>query len=198
MVMFLEYIRTYYYNVTYTFLRQVQTGTDTGLGFRLQVQNSGFRGINTFSFFQNQVKLWLNTALKKEEESWLGGSNPELIDQYCFSPLGIDVIQVRHSQYRWDTVSRPPSDTQSFILYSWQEFCIKHYKAPVKPIKPTVVWQVYLDLEPFEPLCVQGDGYMVDLCFQVMDTSLTEFGCVIRDQNKAQRITAHLESFLAR
>lgn len=46
------------------------------------------------------MKLWLNTALKKEEESWLSGKKPELIDQYCFSPLAIEVIRVRHSQYR--------------------------------------------------------------------------------------------------
>ncbi|KAI3364697.1 hypothetical protein L3Q82_011477, partial [Scortum barcoo] len=73
---------------------------------------------------EDKVKLWLNTALKKEEESWQSGRKPELIDQYCFSPLAIDVIQVT-------------------------------------------------------------------------DSSLAEFSCVIRDQNTAQRITAHLESFLA-
>ncbi|KAG7508795.1 tumor necrosis factor alpha-induced protein 2-like isoform X3 [Solea senegalensis] len=32
---------------------------------------------------------------------------------------------------------------------------------------------------------------------QVIDSFLTEFGCVIRDQSKTQRITAHLESFLS-
>ncbi|XP_041814844.1 tumor necrosis factor alpha-induced protein 2a isoform X2 [Chelmon rostratus] len=73
---------------------------------------------------EDKVKLWLNTALKKEEESWLSGRKPELIDQYCFSPLAIDVIRI-------------------------------------------------------------------------IDSSLTEFRCVIRDQTKAQRITAHLESFLS-
>ncbi|XP_035534138.1 tumor necrosis factor alpha-induced protein 2-like [Morone saxatilis] len=72
---------------------------------------------------EDQMKLWLNTALKKEVESWLSGSTPELIDQYLFSPLAIDVIQV-------------------------------------------------------------------------IDSSLTEFSCVIGDQRKAERITAHLESFL--
>lgn len=44
--------------------------------------------------FQDKVKMWLNTALKKEEESWLNGGIPELIDQYYFSPLAINVIQV--------------------------------------------------------------------------------------------------------
>ncbi|XP_068454898.1 tumor necrosis factor alpha-induced protein 2-like [Clinocottus analis] len=72
---------------------------------------------------EDKVKLWLNAALKKEEESWLSGQNPELIDQFCFSPLAIDVIQV-------------------------------------------------------------------------MNGSLTDFSCVIRDQSEAQRITAHLDSFL--
>lgn len=38
--------------------------------------------------------MWLNAALKKEEESWLNGGIPELIDQYYFSPLAINVIQV--------------------------------------------------------------------------------------------------------
>ncbi|KAL7388006.1 hypothetical protein ABVT39_005235 [Epinephelus coioides] len=73
---------------------------------------------------EDKVKLWLNTALSKEEESWLSGHTPELIDQYCFSPLAIDVIQV-------------------------------------------------------------------------INSFLTELSCVVRDQRKAQRITAHLESFLS-
>ncbi|XP_045917031.1 tumor necrosis factor alpha-induced protein 2a isoform X2 [Micropterus dolomieu] len=72
---------------------------------------------------EDKVKLWLKTALKKEEGSWLSGSTPELLDQYRFSPLAVDVIQV-------------------------------------------------------------------------IDGSLTEFSCVIRDQTTAQRITAHLEGFL--
>uniref|UniRef100_A0A3Q1EZX8 Tumor necrosis factor alpha-induced protein 2-like n=1 Tax=Acanthochromis polyacanthus TaxID=80966 RepID=A0A3Q1EZX8_9TELE len=44
---------------------------------------------------EDKVKQWLNTALKKEEESWLNGRTPELIDCYYFSPLAVDVIQVR-------------------------------------------------------------------------------------------------------
>ncbi|XP_018542305.1 tumor necrosis factor alpha-induced protein 2a isoform X2 [Lates calcarifer] len=72
---------------------------------------------------EDKVKLWLSTALKKEEERWLSSKTPELIDHYYFSPLAVDVIQV-------------------------------------------------------------------------IDSSLTEFSRVIRDQSKAQRITAHLESFL--
>uniref|UniRef100_A0A3B4YSW7 Tumor necrosis factor alpha-induced protein 2-like n=1 Tax=Seriola lalandi dorsalis TaxID=1841481 RepID=A0A3B4YSW7_SERLL len=73
--------------------------------------------------------FWVNhcyphTALKKEEESWLNGNMPELIDSYYFSPLAVDVIQV-------------------------------------------------------------------------VNSFLTEFTCVIRDQSKTQRITAHLENFLS-
>lgn len=46
---------------------------------------------------QDKVKSWLNAALTKEEQSWLNGDTPELIDRYRFSPLGVDVIQVsRH------------------------------------------------------------------------------------------------------
>lgn len=56
--------------------------------------------LSCFSFLQDKVKSWLSTALKKEEESWLSGKIPELIDHYYFSPLAIDVIQVRHSHYR--------------------------------------------------------------------------------------------------
>lgn len=52
-------------------------------------------GQKYFCVHQDKVKLWLNTALKKEEESWLSGRTPELNDHYCFSPLAIDVIQVR-------------------------------------------------------------------------------------------------------
>ncbi|XP_039980472.1 tumor necrosis factor alpha-induced protein 2-like isoform X2 [Xiphias gladius] len=73
---------------------------------------------------EDKVTLWLSTALKKEEESWLSGKKPELIDSYYFSPLAVDVIQV-------------------------------------------------------------------------IDSSLVEFSHVIRDQNKTQRITTHLESFLS-
>ncbi|XP_068198829.1 tumor necrosis factor alpha-induced protein 2a [Antennarius striatus] len=43
---------------------------------------------------EEQVRLWLNAALRKEEESWENDRKPEVIDQYCFSPLAIDVIQV--------------------------------------------------------------------------------------------------------
>uniref|UniRef100_A0A3P8TP19 Tumor necrosis factor, alpha-induced protein 2b n=1 Tax=Amphiprion percula TaxID=161767 RepID=A0A3P8TP19_AMPPE len=49
---------------------------------------------------EDKVKLWLNTALKKEEESWLNGRTPELIDCYYFSPLAVDVIQVRHTSVK--------------------------------------------------------------------------------------------------
>lgn len=135
-------------------MRQVRGADRYRYKFRLQVQDSGFRGVNTLSFLQDKVKLWLNTALKKEEESWLSSRNPEIIDQYCFSPLAIDVIQVRHSQYR----------------------CWNHLNLFMLSVMD--IWWC--------------------LCSQVIDSSLTEFSCVIRDQNKAQRITAHLESFLAR
>lgn len=72
---------------------------------------------------EDKVKRWLSAALKKEEQSWLSGRKPELIEQYCFSPLAIDVIQV-------------------------------------------------------------------------MDGSLTELSCVIRDQRSGERISAHLDTFL--
>ena len=42
------------------------------------------------------MKLWLNAALRRDEQSWTS-SAPELIDQYCFSPLAVDVIQVRQT-----------------------------------------------------------------------------------------------------
>ncbi|KAF7644161.1 hypothetical protein LDENG_00226680 [Lucifuga dentata] len=74
---------------------------------------------------EETMKLWLCNVLSKEEESWLSGKQPELIDQYCFTPLAVDVIQV-------------------------------------------------------------------------VDSFLAEFSSVVRDQSKAQRLTAHLESFLSR
>ncbi|XP_059210380.1 tumor necrosis factor alpha-induced protein 2-like [Centropristis striata] len=43
---------------------------------------------------EDKLKLWLNAALRKEEESWLSGQNPELLDRYRFSPLAVDIIQV--------------------------------------------------------------------------------------------------------
>ncbi|XP_053193368.1 tumor necrosis factor alpha-induced protein 2-like [Scomber japonicus] len=73
---------------------------------------------------EDKVKSCLSTALKKEEENWLSGKTPELLDHYYFSPLAVDVIQV-------------------------------------------------------------------------IDGFLTEFRCVIGEQSKAERITAHLEDFLS-
>ncbi|XP_071395484.1 tumor necrosis factor alpha-induced protein 2-like, partial [Centroberyx affinis] len=46
------------------------------------------------TYKEGKVKLWLWTALKKEEENWQSGREPDIIDQYCFSPLAVDVIQV--------------------------------------------------------------------------------------------------------
>ncbi|XP_062268015.1 tumor necrosis factor alpha-induced protein 2a [Platichthys flesus] len=43
---------------------------------------------------EDQVKLWLRTALKIEVDSWWSGDTPELIDTYYYSPLAADVIQV--------------------------------------------------------------------------------------------------------
>ncbi|XP_047430125.1 tumor necrosis factor alpha-induced protein 2-like isoform X2 [Mugil cephalus] len=49
------------------------------------------------SYKEDKVRLWLNTALKKEEDTWLSGSTPELIDNYYFSPLAVDAIQVMNN-----------------------------------------------------------------------------------------------------
>lgn len=62
-------------------------------------RNSTGTGECSVSFLQDKVKLWLSTALKKEEESWLNNNTPETIDSYYFSPLAVDVIQVRHNLY---------------------------------------------------------------------------------------------------
>ncbi|XP_061563478.1 tumor necrosis factor alpha-induced protein 2a [Cololabis saira] len=72
---------------------------------------------------QDKVELWLNRALRKEEESWCGGGAPELIDGYYFNPLAMEVIMV-------------------------------------------------------------------------MQESRTGFNCAIKDQNKAQGLSGHLETFL--
>lgn len=49
----------------------------------------------TQRLLQDKVRSCLSTALKKEQDSWLHGDTPELLDQYRFSPLAVDVIQVR-------------------------------------------------------------------------------------------------------
>ncbi|KAM4529367.1 tumor necrosis factor alpha-induced protein 2-like isoform 2-T2 [Fundulus diaphanus] len=67
------------------------------LGSLLQQDNLRRLEEQYLSHREDKVKLWLNTVLKKEEESWLSGKNPELIDSYYFSPLAIDVIQVVNS-----------------------------------------------------------------------------------------------------
>uniref|UniRef100_A0A8C7LUX8 Tumor necrosis factor, alpha-induced protein 2a n=1 Tax=Oncorhynchus mykiss TaxID=8022 RepID=A0A8C7LUX8_ONCMY len=42
---------------------------------------------------ESRVRTWFSKALSKEEEGWLSGKSPELIDGYCFCPLAIDIIQ---------------------------------------------------------------------------------------------------------
>ncbi|KAM4633627.1 tumor necrosis factor alpha-induced protein 2-like [Polymixia lowei] len=42
---------------------------------------------------QDKVRSWLSTALRQEEERWLTGRNPEVVEQYFFSPLAVDVLQ---------------------------------------------------------------------------------------------------------
>uniref|UniRef100_A0A4W5NIB6 Tumor necrosis factor, alpha-induced protein 2a n=1 Tax=Hucho hucho TaxID=62062 RepID=A0A4W5NIB6_9TELE len=42
---------------------------------------------------ESKVRTWFSKALSKEEDGWLSGKSPELIDRYCFCPLAIDVIQ---------------------------------------------------------------------------------------------------------
>uniref|UniRef100_A0A3Q2FZZ8 Tumor necrosis factor, alpha-induced protein 2b n=1 Tax=Cyprinodon variegatus TaxID=28743 RepID=A0A3Q2FZZ8_CYPVA len=59
---------------------------------------------------EEKIQLWLNTLLKKEEESWLGDKHPELIDSYYFSPLAIDIIQVRAGAQR--TAGKHPLDAR--------------------------------------------------------------------------------------
>ncbi|KAJ8007309.1 hypothetical protein DPEC_G00116190 [Dallia pectoralis] len=42
---------------------------------------------------ESQVRMWMSTALKKEQKGWLSGQRSELIDGYFCCPLAIDVIQ---------------------------------------------------------------------------------------------------------
>lgn len=98
------------------------------------------------------MKLWLHRALQTEEESWLSGRMPELIDSYCFSPLAVDVIQVK----------------------------LRRGQNHVEVFMPT------------------SELSLSSLCFQVMESSLAEFRCAIKDQSKAQRLTCLLETFLCR
>ncbi|XP_038824377.1 tumor necrosis factor alpha-induced protein 2-like [Salvelinus namaycush] len=42
---------------------------------------------------ESKLRTWFSNALSKEEEGWLSGKSPELIDGYCFCPLAIDIIQ---------------------------------------------------------------------------------------------------------
>ncbi|XP_028996467.1 tumor necrosis factor alpha-induced protein 2a isoform X3 [Betta splendens] len=43
---------------------------------------------------QDKVKLWLQTVLKTEEQSWMNGSTPKIVDAFYYSPLAVDVIQI--------------------------------------------------------------------------------------------------------
>ncbi|XP_056150226.1 tumor necrosis factor alpha-induced protein 2a [Lampris incognitus] len=42
---------------------------------------------------EEKVSHWFLKALSKEEEMWLSGRQPDVLDHYYFSPLAIDVIQ---------------------------------------------------------------------------------------------------------
>nr|XP_057942413.1 tumor necrosis factor alpha-induced protein 2a isoform X2 [Doryrhamphus excisus] len=43
---------------------------------------------------EHQMDMWLNNILHREEDNWSKDETPESIDNYYFSPLAIEVIQV--------------------------------------------------------------------------------------------------------
>ncbi|XP_019898195.1 tumor necrosis factor alpha-induced protein 2a isoform X2 [Esox lucius] len=49
---------------------------------------------------EDKVRTWVAKALSKEENGWLSGKRPELIDGYYCCPLAIDVIQAVYDATR--------------------------------------------------------------------------------------------------
>ena len=211
-----------------------------------------FRVFERF-LLQDQVKLWLRTALKIEEDSWRSGDTPELIDTYYFSPLAADVIQVRDRwgtgerqvRHRWETGERQVRDRwetgERQVRDRWETG--ERQMRQVRDRWETDERQMRDRWETGERQMRDrwetgerqmrdrwetgerqmrdrwetGERQMRDrweipepgftwaaerlfrcLCFQVINSSVTEFHHVIRDQSKIQRITAHLERFLHR
>uniref|UniRef100_A0A672ZU13 Uncharacterized protein n=1 Tax=Sphaeramia orbicularis TaxID=375764 RepID=A0A672ZU13_9TELE len=62
-----------------------------------------------------KVEMWLQTALKKEEEMWLSGGEPEFIDTYCFSPLADNVICFSYRKAVEDFVKGDHGNVSSVI-----------------------------------------------------------------------------------
>uniref|UniRef100_A0A7N9AXE8 Tumor necrosis factor, alpha-induced protein 2a n=1 Tax=Mastacembelus armatus TaxID=205130 RepID=A0A7N9AXE8_9TELE len=73
---------------------------------------------------ENKVELWLTKTISREEESWLSGRKPELIDSYYFSPLAIDVIEVT-----WPQVKRT---LLTFRYECNNMLCVSSYKKRLK------------------------------------------------------------------
>lgn len=73
---------------------------------------------------EETVKLWLNTALKKEQENWLTGRTPELIDSYYFSPLAVDIIQMMTSSLsEFNCAIRDQKKTQRLTVHLEHFLC---------------------------------------------------------------------------
>uniref|UniRef100_A0A3B3V6G4 Tumor necrosis factor alpha-induced protein 2-like n=1 Tax=Poecilia latipinna TaxID=48699 RepID=A0A3B3V6G4_9TELE len=126
------------------------------LGSLLQPETLGRLEEQYLSHRQEKVKLWLSTALKKEEESWLSGKTPELIDCYYFSPLAIDVIQVSAG------TGKITDDVEHFLLQWSILFCYQLWTPPwVDGSLPVVdqllsfLSQQLADLSDLKPACKQ-------------------------------------------
>ncbi|XP_041721312.1 tumor necrosis factor alpha-induced protein 2 isoform X1 [Coregonus clupeaformis] len=78
---------------------------------------------------ESKVRTWLSNALSKEEEGWLSGKSPELIDGYCFSPLAIDVIQAVDGSMREARTILGSEAKAQRILCQLDSFLISYKKS---------------------------------------------------------------------
>lgn len=117
---------------------------------------------------ETDVKTWLSTALRKQEEAWLHGALPDLIDG-CSSSISIDVIQVidRAAKEIRTAVSEPLKvrpiirQLQCFLMSykkSLDDFVKRKHENTAAVIKANLA-----SLEQFENYIVQGDTLVGDI-----------------------------------
>ncbi|XP_026196966.1 tumor necrosis factor alpha-induced protein 2-like isoform X3 [Anabas testudineus] len=147
---------------------------------------------------QDKVKLWLSTALKKEEESWLNNNTPETIDSYYFSPLAVDVIQMIDGPLtELKCVIRDQSKAQRIIVHlehffsSYKKRVEEFVKGSHRNVLPVIKAHLVCEEQLREYITGQGilseeqRRHCLDSLSALRDCGYRCFTCPIRVQLKA-------------
>ncbi|XP_077408112.1 tumor necrosis factor alpha-induced protein 2-like isoform X3 [Vanacampus margaritifer] len=83
---------------------------------------------------QAQVSLWLHKVLQREEENWTGTNMPEVLDDYFFCPLAVDVIQVTDGFLADLSCLIGDDDTKSHRVQTHLESFLLRYKKSLEKL----------------------------------------------------------------